>query len=118
MRLVLVFVISTLSACLDYPVGGACTDILLPGLRAVVRDSATNAGLAATAVAFARAGTFVDTLRSTGDSVMVGADERAGTYRLEVFHPGYQSWSRDGIHVTRDQCHVKTVRVLVLLVPR
>lgn len=118
MRLVLVFAISTLSACLDYFVVGACTTILQPGIRAVVRDSTTNAGLAASAVAVVREGTFIDTLRATADSVLFGADERAGTYRLEVSHPDYRTWSRDGIRVTSDRCHVRTVRVPVLLVPQ
>jgi hypothetical protein len=50
--------------------------------------------------------------------VKVGADERAGTYRLEVTATDYQDWARDGIVVPQaSECHVQTVDVTVRLKP-
>ena len=94
-----------------------CTMEARPALAVVVLDSATGAGLAQAAVAVAREGDFADTLRGT-DSIVSGAHERAGTYRVELSAPGYVDWSRDGIKVDRDVCHVQTAQLRALLVRR
>jgi hypothetical protein len=39
------------------------------------------------------------------------AYERAGTYIVQVRHAGYREWERRNVHVTRDECHVRTVRL-------
>jgi hypothetical protein len=39
------------------------------------------------------------------------ADERRGTYAVEVRAPGYTTWTHAGVRVGRDQCHVRTQRV-------
>ncbi len=65
----------------------------------------------------AREGDFANTLRGT-DSIVSGAHERAGTYRVELSAPGYLDWSRDGVKVDRDACHVQTAQLRALLVRR
>jgi hypothetical protein len=94
--------------------GHVCTTEARPGIRAIVRDSTTGAGLATGTIAVARQAAFTDTLMGA-DSVMWGVYERAGVYRLEVSRPGYRDWVRDGLRVTRGECHVETIRVSVLL---
>jgi hypothetical protein len=44
------------------------------------------------------------------------AYERAGTYTVTVRADGYAPWTKSGIEVTRDACHVITVRVDARLV--
>ena len=95
-----------------------CDPVRLFGIRAFVRDSVSGDGVARDARAVIRDGTFEDSLETVSDSVKVGADERAGTYRLEVSAPDYQSWARNGIVVAQaSECHVQTVDVTVRLVP-
>lgn len=92
-----------------------CTMEARPALAVVVVDSTTGAGLAHATVAIVRDGAFADTLRGT-DSLLSGVHERTGTYRVELSTPGYRDWSRDGIAVDRDECHVRTVQLRALLV--
>ena len=95
-----------------------CDPVRLFGIRAFVRDSVSGDGVARDARAVIRDGTFEDSLETVSDSVKVGADERAGTYRLEVTAPDYQAWARNGIVVAQaSECHVQTVDVTVRLVP-
>ena len=116
----LVLASQALAGCSRKPVAEEqvmCTMEARPALAVVVLDSATGAGLAQAAVAIAREGDFADTLRGA-DSVVSGAHERAGTYRVELSAPGYLDWSRDGVKVSRDACHVQTARLRALLVRR
>jgi len=39
------------------------------------------------------------------------AIERAGTYTLTLYKERYFDWTRSGIVVERDECHVMTVRL-------
>ena len=95
-----------------------CDPVRLFGIRAFVRDSVSGDGVARDARAVIRDGTFEDSLETVSDSVKVGADERAGTYRLDVSAPDYQNWARNGIVVAQaSECHVQTVDVTVRLVP-
>lgn len=95
-----------------------CDPVRLFGIRAFIRDSVSGDGVARAALAVIRDGMFEDSLTTVSDSVKVGADERAGTYRLEVSAPGYQNWARNGIVVAQaSECHVQTVDVTVRLVP-
>jgi hypothetical protein len=43
------------------------------------------------------------------------AYERAGTYSVTLDAPGYKTWRRDNVVVTRDACHVKAVSVTALM---
>ena len=95
-----------------------CDPVRLFGIRAFVRDSVSGDGVARDARAVIRDGTFEDSLETVSDSVKVGADERAGTYRLDVSAPDDQNWARNGIVVAQaSECHVQTVDVTVRLVP-
>ena len=114
----LVLASQALTGCSKKPVTEEqvmCTMEARPALAVVVLDSASGAGLAQVAVAVAREGVFADTLRGT-DSIVSGVHERAGTYRVELSAPGYVDWSRDGVTVERDACHVQTARLRALLV--
>lgn len=113
---ILAVVIGFAAVCAGCDFGVVCTLEARPGIRAVIRDSVSGAGLAASALAVARAGVFVDTLRGA-DSVAYGLSERAGIYRLEVSRSGYQPWALDGVWVRDGECHVETVHVTALLVP-
>lgn len=48
---------------------------------------------------------------------MYGFFERAGRYLVTVDKAGYQQWKQEGVRVTRDQCHVRTVRLQADLTP-
>ena len=94
-----------------------CDAYLLYGISASIRDSVSGAGITSDTRGVVREGAFVDTLRSFQESVLVGAPERAGTYRLEVSATGYQDWARDGIVVLDDGCHVRPVQLVVRMQP-
>ncbi len=95
-------------------VNTACTRDWRPGLRIEVR-AADGTDLDADGVlGLARDGSFVDTLSVFGfDGVLdlYGAHERAGRYDVTISKPGYRTWRRDGVRVTEDECHVRTVEL-------
>ena len=45
------------------------------------------------------------------------AYEKAGEFTVAVQISGYAPWSRDGVRVTRGDCHVRTVELTALLQP-
>jgi hypothetical protein len=69
-----------------------------------------------------REGTFSDSLRAHGVTEggalvsRAAADEREGTYLVEVSHPGYANWEQDGVRVSSDGCHVETAHLQARLV--
>jgi hypothetical protein len=73
----------------------------------------------------AREGGFEDSLRVSNRTIddpprvltMIGADERAGTYVVQVEAEGYQPWDTSGIRAVRDGCHVQTVTLTAALDP-
>jgi len=103
----------------DEPPVFACTLEARAGVVVVVRDSVTGKGLAKSVSALLRSGSFVESLRfAFDDSLIGGAYERAGTYRVELSAPGYRDWAREGVQVPQGQCHVESARVVALLVPQ
>jgi hypothetical protein len=102
-----------------------CTASVEPAVVVEIRDARTGAPLAAGAEGVVRDGAFVDVLRpaeaSGPDSTSLysrrAADERPGTYAIEVRRAGYQTWTASGVRVERGTCHVQTRRVLAALVP-
>jgi hypothetical protein len=48
---------------------------------------------------------------------MIGADERAGTYIVQLEAVGYQPWDTSGIRVTGNECHVRTASLTADLEP-
>jgi hypothetical protein len=101
----------------------ACTEILVYGLSVTVRDSVTHIPAGRQALAVAQDGAYTETLQFLGefnptDSLtFVGAAERAGTYQITVTKAGYQTWTRGGVPVRADVCHVLPVAVEVRLQP-
>jgi hypothetical protein len=114
-RLIFVSMALGIGACTKTPV--VCTEEARPGIRLIVVDSATGAGLALATVAVARDNGFVDTLKKATDSVMFGAYERGGRYHIDVSRDYYLSWSIDGVEVAQGVCHVQTVTITARLVP-
>jgi len=85
-----------------------------------VRDSVTNALAGRGASIIARDGVFADTAEhpfAAYDGPYSLARERAGTYTVTVEQQGYRLWSRPGVRVTRDECHVRTVSITARLQP-
>ena len=105
-RLSLTAAIVVATGC-DLASGTGCDSVLVPGLRMDVTDSVSGAGIAPAAGArvIARAGTYADTVLLQSSHVAL-AHERAGTYTVTVEHPAYLPWSRTGVRVRKDECHV------------
>ena len=47
----------------------------------------------------------------------LAAGERAGTYTISIEAEGYLEWRREGVRVTADRCHVRTVEIIAELEP-
>lgn len=100
-----------------------CTAIAVAGVNLTIVDSLTNAPAAFTGLwARAREGTYVDsttfmlTNPSTGAVTTALAYERKGTYVVTVKANGYQEWTKSGVTVTSDVCHVIPVQLTAKLV--
>jgi len=107
---------SALASCTN-PFGATlCTLNVEQAVVVEIRDARTGVALAAGARGAVRDGAYVDSLRphaSSGSSPGVlysraAADERVGTYAVDVRHAGYRPWTVAGVRVTRDKCHVRT----------
>jgi hypothetical protein len=106
------------------PSGLVCTAEYRFGLAITVIDSVTSSPPTA-ATLIARSGTFVDSVGPTApysihvnDSpvlILNSAGERAGTYDVTVRSPGYRDWTRSGINVSADECHVRLTSVTARL---
>ena len=108
----------TLSACIE----GICTTSVEPGVVVEIRDASDDAPIAAGATGWVRDGGFSDSLRAYGGTMdgtllsRASADEREGTYAVEVSHPGYATWLQEGVRVRGGGCHVATVNLQARLV--
>jgi hypothetical protein len=117
-RVCIVAAIGLISGC-DLPFGTGCDSVLLPGLRIDVVDSASSTAIppAAGARVIARAGAYADTATLQSSRVAL-AYERAGTYTVFVEHPAYRPWSRGGVRVREDDCHVVPTELTARLQPQ
>lgn len=113
-----------LTACLDNPFGVTCTTEAVPALHVVVSDARTGAFVSGGYTVVARAGAFADSVSVPEDGGWWDpargvslAHERAGRYEVAVRKAGYAEWGRNGVRVTRDECHVRTVRLEARLEP-
>ena len=99
----------------------ACTENLAYGLNLQVRDSVTGVPTGRQATVVAQDGQYTETLQFLGALVATdslsffGAAERAGTYLITVTKAGYRAWTRSGVTVLADVCHVHGVTVEVRL---
>lgn len=103
------------AACFD-PAETACTLEARYGLQVEIRDSVSSELVATGAHVTASSGSYHEVLQING-GIAFGATERAGTYRVTVTRPGYRTWVRSGVTVTRDACHVTSVWFTALLQP-
>ena len=87
-----------------------CTDEIRPALIVEVRDSVSGEFVGPGARVTAVDGSFIETVVTTSEATGYAlAHERAGNYTITAEQEGYQLWRRDGVRVTRDECHVRTV---------
>ena len=96
-----------LTSCSEW---GGCTLSVEPGVLVEIRDAADGTPIAATASGTIMDGSYQDSLRLyDGSLTRAGADEREGTYTVQVLHAGYIPWERRDIRVRETGCHVDTV---------
>jgi hypothetical protein len=103
-----------------------CTANRVPGLWLVVDDDETGVSAECGAVAWARDGTYVDTLSGAGctmpdsmqNGVMTGVYERSGIHDVFVEKAGYETWQRSGVQIVLEECwcHVCQTRIEARLV--
>jgi hypothetical protein len=107
------------AACAD---GMICTASVEPAVVVEIRDAVDDTPIAEGATGRVRDGGFSDSLRAYEETATgtllsrAGADEREGTYVVEVSHPGFATWEQSGVRVTGDACHVETVLLQARLV--
>jgi hypothetical protein len=102
--------------CDDDSFTNACTAIYVYGVSIEVKDAVTGAPLEGV-TAEIRDGAFVDPSVVVSTSIVNGAGERAGTYSIVIRKAGYRDWTKTGVVVTADRCHVKGVRLVAALDP-
>ncbi|MEX2110174.1 MAG: hypothetical protein WD802_06205 [Gemmatimonadaceae bacterium] len=117
MRPLLPLVIALATGACNLPGTVACTLEARAAVSVDVRDSVTNAAFGRGSTIIARDGAYADTAEITGvvDGPYGLAYERAGTYTVTVDQQGYRQWSRAGISVTKDECHVRGVSITARL---
>lgn len=94
-----------------------CTTEARPAIVVTVMDSVTSGAVASSDVMIiASDGVIADTARIAHVPAQPGrvglAHERAGRYDVEARAVGYITWSQDGVRVTEDECHVRTVELV------
>ena len=96
---------------------GVCPDIVEPAIVVQVTDARTGHFIAADAEGVIVEGTYRDSLRhfATTPSTRVvvirslaAGLERPGTYDVFVDREGYESWSREDVHVQSGECGPET----------
>lgn len=103
-----------LVACAVVAPDPVCTDQFVYGLQVIAVDSTTGEpvldGLSGVAI---RNG--VQETMLVFENQLFGAGEAAGVYQVSVTASGYLSWSRSGVEVTEDECHVLTESLTALM---
>ena len=122
----LVFTLLSLTGCSN-PFGGAysCPAVITPAIVVEIRNARTGAPLASGAKGAVHDGSYVDSLipyegiglDPTALISRRAADERPGTYAVEVNHPGYRTWSVGGVRAVAGKCGVSTHRISASLEP-
>jgi hypothetical protein len=95
-----------------------CTSIFVSGINVRVQDAATGAPIAKDARLLVTDGAYSDSSYAPvlNDSApLSAAGERAGVYSLTVRKAGYVTWTRSGVEVTKDACHVRPVSLTATL---
>lgn len=99
----------------DEPV--VCTLMRVPALSVEVTHGTTGEPAADGATVTVTGGDFVRELEQVSTLSFRVPYERAGTYRVTVEKEGFSTWSREGIVVDEDECHVHTVTIQAALEP-
>ena len=117
MRLLLMSMLASGVTCVATSRDTVCTSDFRYGLNVTVTDSLTGSP-PNEAVLIARSGSFIDSvgpmhpaLPGNGPQILVlsAAGEREGVYSVAVRSTGYLTWTRSGVVVTEDECHVRPV---------
>lgn len=97
--------------------GVDCDDDFRPGIVLTVVDSISGGPVPGEATATATDGAYVESVAVPGDTPFTLAENRAGTYDVEVTAPGYQTWMATGVtvQVSGNSCSVRRVRLTALL---
>jgi len=116
--------LAMLAACDLLTSPTACLADYRYGINVTIVDSLTEAP-PSSAVLIAHSGVFVDSVGPTEPMQLTAgappvlllstAGERKGTYDLTVRAPGYRTWTRNGVRVTADECHVHPVAITARL---
>ncbi|MBW3535939.1 MAG: carboxypeptidase-like regulatory domain-containing protein [Gemmatimonadetes bacterium] len=111
-----------LGACDGPGVGVACTGILVSGIQLTVVDAASGLPPDAPEVAaVAIDGDYAHGRVAPREAVAAGpiglVEDRAGTYDVEVAAVGYETWRREDVRITADECHVRPVALEAALEP-
>ncbi|MGH7469148.1 MAG: hypothetical protein ACRENP_14420 [Longimicrobiales bacterium] len=102
------------------PPGAICTMEARPAIAVEPIDRSTGRLIDGMVTVIVRDGIYTDTAqaRVQRDAPTISAAyERAGTYIVQVLHPRYREWESGRVPVTRDECHVRTVRLRAELRP-
>ena len=102
-----------------------CTLEAFSGVSVEVRDAVSGAPGACGASGTLEEGAYVEALtdggqcrRNPDSPYLWGAFARAGTYRVTVSKPGYQTWVQEQVVVTSDGCHLQPVFLQANLEPQ
>lgn len=114
-----------LAACPQNPFEDTvCTMEARPALRVVAIDARSGAPFEGGFTVVARAGAHVDSVTIPESPQwwdpawgVTLAPERAGRYDVSVRKDGFAEWRKNGVEVTRDECHVRTVKLEARLEP-
>ena len=100
----------------------SCSAEVRAGIAVTATDARSGAALGDFTVVLypERSGAPRDSSRAASAPAAVwhGAPEQTGRFALRVTRAGYQPWDTAGVVVTRDVCHVRTVRLAVPLAPQ
>jgi hypothetical protein len=96
-----------------------CTTEARPAITVGVLDSITDAPVGEGATITATDGASVYSVITNDEypGPYQLAHEKSGEYTVTVQKSGYARWSREGVRVTRGECHVRTVELTALLQP-
>jgi hypothetical protein len=105
--------LAALAAGCQPQIGGGtiCTMEFRYGISATVTDAATGANITPGSSLIVREGSYVDSVTAGPGSFLAAAGERAGTYDVTVRREGYSPFTRGGVVVTKDECHVHPVQI-------
>lgn len=115
--IVLVLLLLLVAGACDVLSPRVCTTEFVFGVRAEVFHSETGVEIDdESLVGSLVEGDYSETMERFGHRLF-GAGERAGTYTMLVDAEGFEPWSRSGIEVEADACHVIPEHIEVRLTP-